>query len=76
MASPAEGCLRARARGPSHDEVLITLGVKLPKEAVVDDEVYTYRVTPSTLELWDRIEEDVATWNSSEATNNAASGLS
>ena len=41
---------------------LITLMVKLPKEAVVDDEVYTYRVTQSTLDLWERIEQDVATW--------------
>ena len=44
--------------------------LKLPKEAVVDDNVYTYKVTQSTLDLWEKIEQDVATWNSSEATNN------
>ena len=47
---------------PAMMKFLITLMVKLPKEAVVDDEVYTYRVTPSTLDLWERIEQDVATW--------------
>ena len=46
--------------------------LKLPKEAFVDDNVYTYKVTQSTLDLWEKIEQDVATWsaNSSEATNN------
>ena len=44
---------------------------KLPKEAFVDDKVYTFKVTQSTLDLWEKIEQDVATWsaNSSEATN-------
>jgi len=44
----------------------------IPKEASVDDEVYTYRVTQATLDLWDKIEQDAATWpsDSSEATNN------
>ena len=47
---------------------------KLPKEAFVDENVYTFKVTQSTLDLWDRIEQDVATWsaNSSEATNSDA----
>jgi Family of unknown function (DUF5681) len=51
---------------------LPNLIVKFPKEAFVDGEVYTFKVTQSTLDLWERIEEDVATWpaNSSEATNN------
>ncbi len=44
----------------------------LPKEAFVDDNVYTYKVTQSTLDLFEKIEQDVATWpaDSSEATNN------
>jgi hypothetical protein len=47
---------------------------KLPKEAFVDENVYTFKVTQSTLDLWDRIEQDAATWsaNSSEATNSDA----
>ena len=51
---------------------LLNLMEKLPKEAFVDDKVYTYTVTQSTLDLWEKIEQDVATWpaNSSEATNN------
>ena len=53
---------------------LLNLMAKLPKEAFVDDKVYTFKVTQSTLDLWEKIEQDVATWpaNSSEATNNAA----
>ncbi|HEX3341910.1 MAG TPA: DUF5681 domain-containing protein [Pseudolabrys sp.] len=37
---------------------------KVPKEAFVDGEgeVYMFKVTPSTLELWDTIEQDAATW--------------
>ena len=47
---------------------------KLPKEAFVDENVYTFKVTQSTLDLWDRIEQDAATWsaNSSDATNSDA----
>ena len=50
---------------------LLKLSQTLPKEAFVDGEVYTFKVTQSTLDLWERIEEDVATWsaNSSEATD-------
>ena len=45
--------------------------VKFPKEAFIDGEVYTFKVTQSTLDLWEKIEQDVATWpaDSSEATN-------
>jgi hypothetical protein len=47
---------------------------EVPKEAFANGEVYTVRVTQSTLDLWEKFEEDVATWsaNSSEATNNEA----
>ena len=47
---------------------------KFPKEAFDDEEVYTFKVTQSTLDLWERIEQDAATWsaNSSEATNSDA----
>jgi hypothetical protein len=47
---------------------------KLPKEAFVDENVYTFKVTQSTWDLWEKIEQDVATWsaNSSEATNSDA----
>ena len=48
---------------------LLNLIEKLPKEAFVDDKVYTFRVTQSTLDLLEEVEQDVATWNSSEATN-------
>ena len=41
---------------------LLNLMQKLPKEAFVDDNVYTYKVTQSTLDLWEKIEQDVATW--------------
>jgi hypothetical protein len=44
--------------------------LKLPKEAFVDDNVYTYKVTQATLDLWEKIEQDAATWNSSEAKKN------
>lgn len=52
-------------------KLLLNLIQKLPKEAFVDDEVYTFRVSPSTLDLWERIEQDAATWsaNPSEPTN-------
>jgi Family of unknown function (DUF5681) len=45
---------------------------KLPTEAFDDDKFYTYRVNKSQFDdLWEKIEQDVATWpaNSSEATN-------
>ena len=36
------------------------------------------RLPSPTLDLWEEVEQDAATWpaNSSEATNNAARGLS
>jgi hypothetical protein len=45
---------------------------KLPKEAFVDDKVYTFTVTQSQWDQMQAVEQDVATWsaNSSEATNN------
>ncbi|MGA8000907.1 MAG: DUF5681 domain-containing protein [Pseudolabrys sp.] len=73
--SKLEAIAKAHVAGAFQDKVmrkdLLNLIQKLPKEAFVDDEVYTFRVSPSTLDLWDRIEQDVATWsaNSSEATN-------
>ena len=49
---------------------LLKLSQDLPKEAFVDDNVYTYKVTQATLDLWEKIEQDAATWsaNSSEAS--------
>ena len=48
---------------------------KIPKEAFVDENVYMFKVSQSTLDLWERIEQGAATWsaNSSEATNSDAS---
>ena len=48
---------------------LLNLITKLPKEAFVDDEVYTFKVTQSQWDLMETVEQDVATWsaNSSEA---------
>lgn len=40
---------------------------KLPKEAFVDEKVYTFTVTQSQWDLMEAVEQDVATWNSSEA---------
>jgi Family of unknown function (DUF5681) len=51
---------------------LFNVMVKLPTEAFDDDKFYTYRVNKSQFDdLWEKIEQDVATWpaNSSEATN-------
>ncbi len=47
---------------------LLNLMAKFPKEAFVDGEVYTFKVTQSTLDLWEKIEQDAATWNSSKAS--------
>ena len=46
--------------------------VKNHKKAFADETSHTFRFTQSTLDLWERIEQDVATWsaNSSKATNN------
>ena len=55
-------------KNPGVMKCLLNLWANFPKEAFVDGEVYTYKVTQSTLDLWEKIEEDVATWNSSEAT--------
>jgi hypothetical protein len=50
---------------------LLNLIAKLPKEAFVDDKVYTFTVTQSQWELFEEIEQDAATWSadSSDATN-------
>ena len=40
---------------------------KLPKEAFVYEKVYTFTVTQSQWDLMQAVEQDVATWNSSEA---------
>ena len=47
---------------------------KIPKETFVDENVLTFKVTQSTRDLWERFEQDAATWsaNSSEATNSDA----
>jgi uncharacterized protein DUF5681 len=47
---------------------------KLPKEAFVDDKVYTFTVTQSQWDLMQAVEQEAAEWlvNSSEATNNEA----
>jgi hypothetical protein len=71
-----QAIVKALVAGAFHDKGkmkdLLNLIVKLPKEAFVDDKVYTFTVTQSQWDLWEKIEEDVATWsaNSSEATNN------
>lgn len=66
--------LKHLVAGSFHDKAmrkdLLNLMRELPKEAFVDGEVYTFKVTQSTLDLWEKIEQDAATWsaNSSEAT--------
>ena len=73
--SKLEALVKAAFAASFHDKGmmkwLLNWIVKFPKEAFVDGEVYTFKVTQSTLDLWEKIEEDVATWpaNSSEATN-------
>jgi hypothetical protein len=49
---------------------MLNLITELQKQVSVDGEVWEFRVTQSTLDLWDKLEQDVATWNSSEAKNN------
>ena len=72
--SKSEAIAKALLAAAFHDKGMMKYVLnwiqKLPKEAVVDDNVYTYKVTQSTLDLWEKIEQDVATWNSSEATKN------
>ena len=71
-----QGIVKALVAGAFHDKGkmkdLLNLIEKLPKEAFVDDKVYTFTVTQSQWDLWEKIEEDAATWsaNSSEPTNN------
>jgi hypothetical protein len=66
--------LKAAVARAFHDKAImknvLNLAAKLPKEAFVEGEVYTYRVTQATLDLWDKIEQDAATWsaNSSEGS--------
>ncbi len=73
--SKLEALVKAAFAAAFHDKgmmkCLLNWIVKLPKEAFVDDNVYTYKVTQSTLDLWEKIEQDAATWlaNSSDATN-------
>ena len=70
-----QALLKAAFARSIHDKgmmkYLLNLMAKLPKEAFVDDKVYTFKVTQSTLDLWEEVEQDVATWpaNSSEAKN-------
>ena len=47
---------------------LLNLMEKLPKEAFVDDNYYTFRVSQSQWDLMQEVEQDVTTWNSSEAS--------
>ena len=73
--SKLEALVKAAFAAAFHDKGmmkwLLNWAVKFPKEAFVDDNVYTYKVTQSTLDLWEKIEQDAATWlaNSSDATN-------
>ena len=55
-------------KDPAMMKYLLNLAPNLFKEASLDGDVYTYRVTQADRDLWEKIEEDVATWNSSEAT--------
>ena len=47
---------------PAMMKYLLNLIAKLPKGAFVDDDIYTFRVTPSMEELFEKVEQDVATW--------------
>ena len=66
---------KALVAGSFHDRAtrkdLLNLIAKLPEGAFADEEFHTFRVSRSTLDLFEQIEQDVATWsaNSSEATN-------
>jgi hypothetical protein len=70
-----QAIVKALVAGSFHDKAmrkdLLNLIQKLPKEAFVDDEVYTFTVTQSQWDLMQAVEQDVVTWsaNSSEATN-------
>ena len=70
--SKLEAILKHDVARSFHDKAmrkdLLNWTAKLPKEAFIDGEVYTFKVTQSTLDLWEKIEQDVATWNSSEAS--------
>lgn len=65
---------KALVAGSFHDRAtrkdLLNLIAKLPEGAFADEEFHTFRISTSTLDLFERIEQDVATWsaNSSEAT--------
>jgi hypothetical protein len=58
-------------KDPGMMKWLLNWIVKFPKEAFIDDKVYTFTVTQSQWDLMQAVEQDAATWlaNSSEATN-------
>jgi hypothetical protein len=75
-----QALLKAGVADSLHDkaarrDMLKWMVKEVRKEAFVDDDYYTYRVPKAKLDdLFDKFEEDVATWpaNLSEATNNEA----
>jgi hypothetical protein len=52
--------------GSFHDKAmrkdLLNLILNLPAGAFADETIHTFRFTQSTLDLWERIEQDAATW--------------
>ena len=61
-----EAFVKAPSRRAFQDKAmmkyLLNWIAKLPKEAFVDDKVYTFKVTQSQWDLMERVEQDVATW--------------
>jgi hypothetical protein len=57
---------KALVAGAFHDKgtrkYLFHWIAKLPEGAFADEESHTFRVSPSTWDLFERIEQDVATW--------------
>ena len=70
-----QAIVKAAVAGSFHDKgmmkCLLNWIAKLPKEAFVDDKVYTFTVTQSQWDLMQTVEQEAAEWlvNSSEATN-------
>jgi hypothetical protein len=57
---------KAVVAGSFHDRAtrkdLLNWIANLPAGAFADETVHTFRFTQSTLDLWERIEQDAATW--------------
>lgn len=69
-----EAFVKAVLAASFHDKGMMkcvfNLMAKFPKEAFVDDNVYTYTVSKSHFDdLVQAVEQDAATWNSSETAN-------